>query len=65
MSPNKNLEIKKRLLEADMTQKQLSRQTDIGENYISLIIKGRYVPNEWQMDRIAKALNCQPEEIFG
>ena len=64
MTPQRNLALKKKLLDLNRSQKSLSRKTDIGENYISLILSGRYLPNENQQMKIADALNCKPEEIF-
>ena len=65
MKPQRIVRLKKKLIDVEKSQKQLSRETNIGENYISLIISGRYLPNNDQETKIAKALNCQTSEIFG
>jgi len=64
MEPRKNKKLKIKLIEKDISQKEISRKTDIAENYLSSIINGRYLPSDEQKQKIAHALNCNPKDIF-
>lgn len=51
-------------LKKGITQRQLSKLTGIGECYISLASRGRYVPTERQQDLIAGVLGVAKADLF-
>ena len=61
----KNSLLKIAMFERNMTQERLSEKTGIPRAYISLAVNGRFNFDSGQKHRIASALNCRPEEIFG
>ena len=62
MRPNVNL--KSALLEAGVTQRELAKKVHLHETVISLVIRGRYVLDEGQRERIALVLGHPVEELF-
>jgi transcriptional regulator with XRE-family HTH domain len=64
MNYRKNKKIKIILFEANMTQRDLSRKTRIPENFISLIVNGKYNPTPEEKTVIAEALNISANKIF-
>ena len=55
--------IQDRLDEAGMSQASLSRITGIMPSVISSIVRGRLFPFRGYIEKICKALNCQPLDI--
>ena len=60
----KNSKLKVKLWEKGVSQRTLSEETEIPRAYISLGINGRYLFDEMQRNKIAKALGVQLNEIF-
>lgn len=50
--------------EKRITQKKLSELSGINQNFISMIVRGRYNPDEEQKSKIAKALKVSVKEVF-
>jgi len=61
--PEKNKNLKGLIFASGITQRKLAAKTGIHENYISLIVNGRYVPSSKEQGKIAAALNCFVNEI--
>ncbi len=61
----KNTKLKVKLWEKGVSQRTLSRETEIPRAYISLGINGRYLFDEMQKQKIAKALGVQKNQLFG
>ncbi|KEI09316.1 hypothetical protein Z957_05300 [Clostridium sp. K25] len=49
------VEVKKKLIELDMTQRELSRQIGINENYLTDILRGRRAGTKYR-EKIIKKL---------
>jgi plasmid maintenance system antidote protein VapI len=60
----KNRKIKKALIDEDMTARDLAHDVGLHETKLSLIVNGRMIPTDSEADRIAKALNRNPDELF-
>lgn len=56
-------EIKKARIDADLTQKDLAKQTNLSSNYISQIEKDKKLPSLKTLFKIAKALRVKPEKL--
>ena len=50
--------------ERRITQKKLGELSGINQNFISMIVRGRYNPDEEQKSKISKALKVKIKEIF-
>jgi transcriptional regulator with XRE-family HTH domain len=59
----KNSKLKIAIFEAGISQRQLARETNIPESYISMAAHGKYNLNPLQVEKIAKALRTSPKEI--
>jgi transcriptional regulator with XRE-family HTH domain len=57
--------LKLTILEEGLTQKELARRAKIDESIISLISNGKYVPDQIQRAKIARALGMNEAELFG
>ena len=53
------------ILKEGLTQKELARRAQLDESVISLISNGKYIPDQIQRAKIAKALNKRETELFG
>jgi len=60
----KNSKLKSKLFEIGMTQKELAKSVHIPEPYVSLILAGRYNPDNEERQKIAEAVGCSPADIF-
>jgi transcriptional regulator with XRE-family HTH domain len=56
--------LKLKLLEIEITQREVSLQSGINESIISLICKGRFLPDQEQRKKIAKVLKLPEEDLF-
>ena len=56
--------IKELRLERKLTQEQLAEQVDIGAASLSKIEIGMYYPAGENLEKIAKALNVEPYELY-
>lgn len=61
----KNTKLKILLFENRISQKQLSEDTGIPRAYLSLHLNGRWNFDEDQQNRIADALGCLVDDVFG
>jgi len=52
------------LRQKTMTQKTLAKLSHINENFISMIVRGLYNPNDDQKSKIAKALKVRIKDVF-
>jgi transcriptional regulator with XRE-family HTH domain len=59
-----NTKLKAALLEAGMTQRGLAEKTKIPENYISMVIHGKYFLDEMQMLKVAVVLGREETRLF-
>ena len=59
-----NIDFKVALLRRGITQRELSELTGIGESYISLAARGRYVPSDRQQELIAGVLGVGKDDLF-
>ena len=59
----KNL-IKLQRVKSDITQAELAEKVNVSRQTIIAIESGRYVPSTVLSLKIAKILNCKPDEIF-
>lgn len=59
-----NLKLKIKLLERNMSQKELARLAGVPEQMVSMIARGLYIPNIAQMTRIAQVLEIDPNKLF-
>lgn len=55
------IQVKKRLIELRMTQRQLAQEIGVNENYLTDILNGRRSGKKY-MDNINQRLNLQVEE---
>jgi len=60
----KNIKFQIALLEANMCQRDLAKATGINEALISLGVRGRYIFNEQQKEKISKYLRKPVNELF-
>jgi cyanate lyase len=61
---NKNRTLKLKLWEKGISQDTLSRETGIPRAYISLGVNGRYVFDDQQKAKIARALGLSKTQVF-
>lgn len=59
----KNL-IKLQRVKSDITQAELAEKVSVSRQTIIAIESGKYVPSTVLSLKIAKILNCRPDEIF-
>ncbi|MHC4216324.1 MAG: helix-turn-helix domain-containing protein [Planctomycetota bacterium] len=59
-----NTKIKSALLELGWTQRDLSKKTQIRQEYISMCIHGKFILNDMQRVKVAAALGKKVEEVF-
>ena len=52
------------LLQKDWTQRRLAEISGINETVLSPIIRGRYLPDELEKSRNAKALGVSTKDLF-
>jgi transcriptional regulator with XRE-family HTH domain len=55
---------KLKLLEKGLTQREVAWRAGITEGLMSLIVNGRFNPDEQQMEKIAKAIELPKNELF-
>lgn len=55
------VQVKKRLIELNMTQRQLAREIGVNENYLTDILQGRRSGTKYR-DAINQRLNLKTEE---
>lgn len=60
----KNISIKVKMVEEDITQVQLAEESDIARSILNQIISGRVNPTEAEKERIATALGAEKGELF-
>jgi transcriptional regulator with XRE-family HTH domain len=60
----RNTKLKALLFMLGVSQRELSRKTEIPESYLSLALHGRYVLDEEQRRRIAESLGLDTESVF-
>ena len=56
--------LKLRLLQKGISQRQVAKVAGIHESTLSLIVTGKYLPKQNQIDGIARAVGEEPEELF-
>ena len=56
--------LKKILFEQDISQRDLARSSGIHESIISMIVNGKYLPDDLQMQKISRVIGLDPEVIF-
>jgi transcriptional regulator with XRE-family HTH domain len=59
--PPRGIKIKKRLVEKNMTQRDLARKLDMNEQYLADIIRGRRSGNMY-LNKMYKELDLDPNE---
>lgn len=57
-------EIKSRLQQLKMTQKQFGEVTKLSQSMVSYILSGKRSPRLDKMQRIAKALECTVDDLL-
>jgi transcriptional regulator with XRE-family HTH domain len=45
-------------------QKEVAAAAGLSESVMSMIVRGKYVPDDSQRERIARVLNVSPQKIF-
>jgi DNA-binding XRE family transcriptional regulator len=60
-----NLELKMQILRSGKRQVALAHEIGIAEPKMSKIVNGWIDPKNDLKQRIAEALNCEPQQIFG
>lgn len=60
----KNHKLKLKLWESGLTMNDLSERTRVPRPYISMMVNGRYNPDQSEMVAIANALGCEVHEVF-
>lgn len=60
----RNSKLKMVMFEKGVSQTVLAEETNIPRSYISLAIQGRYNFNTQEQQKVAVALECNPQEIF-
>ena len=60
-----NLALKKALFERKMSQRELSRKTEIPQSYISRLINGNMILKRQKLALIAEVLDKSVAELFG
>jgi transcriptional regulator with XRE-family HTH domain len=60
----KTTKLKQKLKENGTKHKWLAQRSGLNESILSLIINGRYNPDERQRQRIAMALRVPEEDLF-
>jgi len=60
-----NLALKKALFERKMSQRELSRKTEIPQSYISRLINGNMILSRPRLTLIAEVLDKSVAELFG
>ena len=60
-----NLALKKALFERKMSQRELSRKTEIPQSYISRLINGNMILSRPRLVLIAEVLDKSVAELFG
>ena len=61
---NKITKLKTVILEKGIKQRHIAKKSGINECIISLIVNGRYVPDKFQREKIAKASAIPERELF-
>ena len=64
MNREKNTLLKSAFFERSKTQRLVSKETNIPEAVLSMIVNGKYIPDENQKREIAKALSYKVEDLF-
>lgn len=57
--------LKQAMAQTNMCQTQLSRATGIGKTSISQYLSGKNIPQDNNVDKLAKALNCSADYLLG
>ncbi len=52
------------ILKRGLTQKAVAEKAGIHESTLSQIARGTYVPDQKQKERIARAVETNPDDIF-
>jgi transcriptional regulator with XRE-family HTH domain len=53
-----------KLLEKGLTQREVARKAGMTEGLMSLIVNGRFIPDEQQKEKIAKAVGLPEVDLF-
>jgi transcriptional regulator with XRE-family HTH domain len=53
-----------KLLRQGLTQREVAIKAGIAESLMSLIVNGRFIPDEQQKERIAEVLALPKEDLF-
>ena len=53
-----------KLLEMGLTQREVARKAGMTEGLMSLIVNGRFIPDERQMELISKAVGFPIDDLF-
>ncbi len=61
---NKLSPLRRAILENGCTQREVAAKSGLHESIISLIVNGRYLPDDQQRIKIANALQRHQNEIF-
>jgi DNA-binding XRE family transcriptional regulator len=60
----KTTKLKQELIERGIKQNWLAQRTGINESILSLIISGKYNPDERQKNNIAAAIEMDVDDLF-
>ena len=60
----RNINLKSAIFARGITQRHLADTAGIPESQISMMVNGRYVPDQAQMERISKTLGVPARELF-
>ncbi|MCK5485807.1 MAG: helix-turn-helix transcriptional regulator [Desulfobacterales bacterium] len=60
----KKVEIKIAIYRSGLNQRKFAKKVGLGENLLSMIISGAYIPSDEQMSKIADALGKNEAELF-
>ncbi len=59
-----NIDLKLAILHSGLTQCALAKKIGVSEPTMSHFVRGWIVPNEGVKKQLARALNCEPAQIF-
>lgn len=62
--PTPNLALKLAIVESGVSQRVIAKRTRIPETKLSHFVRGRLVPTDKEIDRLARALNKPVDALF-
>lgn len=60
----RNTKLKGVLFDKGITQREIARKSEITEAILSMIIHGKYVPDDGQRKKIAAVLRMKERDLF-